>query len=67
MEHRLERLEMKLMDLEMTVSELNEVLTRQYTLIDALQLENQKLNARLAALGEQLVADQRDETPPPHY
>ncbi|MCB1755362.1 MAG: SlyX family protein [Gammaproteobacteria bacterium] len=67
MEERLYALEIKLMELEQTVSELNDVLTEQFKVIDQLEYSNRQLNSKIAALGEADETDVRDEPPPPHY
>lgn len=64
---RIEALELKLMDVENTVQELNEVILRQYRDIERLQLQQEELLRRStggAVSGD--VPTASDELPP-HY
>jgi len=63
---RLLQVELKLMDLEMTVEQLNDVIIRHEKSIDQLtqQLENYKRQLENAT---SLLAPHSEETPPPHY
>ncbi len=63
---RLEAVELKLMDLEQTLQELNDVVLQHYRDIAALQNANQQLSRRLATLGDVDSAQPGDEIPP-HY
>lgn len=67
MEERITSLELKIMDLEHTVSELNGVVTEQYRVIQKLELSHKILHERLNSLTTPETADARDEPPPPHY
>lgn len=67
MEERLTTLELKMMELEHTVAELNEVVTEQYRTIDLLKQNNKQLQLRINALAEPDTSDIRNEPPPPHY
>ena len=67
MEERIEALEIKLMEMELTVNELNDVVTNQYRLIDKLNKANIELNNKFASMAESGTTDVRDEPPPPHY
>jgi len=72
-DQRLEELEIKMMELENSVHELNQVIIRQGEEIDSLRLAKQHILAQLASLEhtpdaqteKQLSA--ADEAPPPHY
>ncbi len=66
MEQRIEALEIKLMEMELTVNELNEVVIEQYRLIDQLTKANIELNNKFASMSEPGTADAHEE-PPPHY
>lgn len=67
-EQRMDALELKLMDLENTVQELNEVILRQYRDIDRLTKVQQELLNRMADGGANAEASPSalDELPP-HY
>lgn len=66
MDARLQEVELKLMDLEMVVEQLNQVIIQHEGAID-------RLTRQLAAYQQQLenatsiLAPQSEETPPPHY
>ena len=66
---RLQTLELKIMDLEHTIQQLNDVITAQYKLLDSLQMQQQGLAQRLDTLssGSNGDTDPRHEPPPPHY
>lgn len=65
--HRLEVVELKLMDLENTISELNDVIITQYSEIDRLKENQQDLKVRLAQIDAENTVDMELDTPPPHY
>lgn len=67
-EAHLESLELKMMDLENTVQELNDVILRQYKDIERLQLQQQELMNRMASSSSSADASPSavDEVPP-HY
>ena len=65
--HRLEVVELKLMDLENTISELNDVIITQYSEIDRLKENQQDLRVRLAQIDAENTVDMELDTPPPHY
>ena len=67
MEERLTGLELKIMELEHTVAELNSVVTEQYRIIQQLELGHKLLQERMSNLTAPDTADVRDEPPPPHY
>lgn len=64
---RLEVVELKLMDLENTISELNDVIITQYSEIDRLKENQQDLKVRLAQIDAENTVDMELDTPPPHY
>ena len=66
-EQRLIDLEMKIMDMENTLGELNDIVVAQDRRIERLELVNIELNRRLASIDNQASSDVRDEPPPPHY
>ena len=66
---RIEQLELKLMDLEMSFSELNDVVLRQYRDIERLAQTNAALEKRLDSLNDNNAGPSpsaADEVPP-HY
>jgi uncharacterized coiled-coil protein SlyX len=64
---RIESLELKLMDLENTVQQLNEVILTQYKDIERLQLQQQELLNRPTGGGlAEAIPNAIDELPP-HY
>lgn len=67
-DERLTTLELKMMDLESTVAELDAVIIRQVRDIEQLREERQRLEARLQTLANGLD-DQREaaDEVPPHY
>ena len=62
---RITRLEMNVAELEKTVSELNDVMARQWREIDRLAAANRHLADRLKAVQE--PQSDLPEPPPPHY
>lgn len=67
MDERIEALEIKLMEVELTLNELNQVVIDQYRLIDQLTKANIELNNKFTSMSEVGTSDARDEPPPPHY
>ena len=70
--HRLEVVELKLMDLENTISELNDVNITQYSEIDRLKENQDDLRSRMALIDAEAAdteakIDMELESPPPHY
>ena len=67
-EAHIESLELKMMDLENTVQELNDVILRQYKDIERLQLQQDELMNRMAgsSTGTEATPSLLDEVPP-HY
>lgn len=64
---RLEQLELKMMDLEVTVQQLNDVVLRQYRDIEQLRQENSALQKKLDSMNEPGPAPTPDDEVPPHY
>jgi len=65
--HRIEAVELKLMDLENTITELNDVIITQYGEIDRLKENQEHLKIRLAEIDAKAPVDGAAEPPPPHY
>lgn len=66
MESRIESLELKLMDLEVIVEQLNQVIIRHEKTIDVLNRKVTDYQRQLQAQASPLAAAS-EETPPPHY
>ncbi len=66
METRLETVELKLMDLELVIEQLNQVVIRQQQSIDQLTTKLEDYKRQIEAQASPL-ATQAEETPPPHY
>ncbi len=66
MEKRIEDVEIRMVYLEQTVEELNQVVIKQQDQIDRLQVEMRRMTQQIDS-GAEFVRAQSDETPPPHY
>ncbi|MEM7255975.1 MAG: SlyX family protein [Pseudomonadota bacterium] len=66
MEHRIEAVELKLMDMELALEQLNQVVISQQHTIDALNQKIERYKRQLEAM-DSPVAPASEETPPPHY
>ncbi len=66
MDKRFEDIEIRMAYLESTVEQLNQVVIKQQDQVDLLILEIQRMKQEQQQGGD-LVRDQSDETPPPHY
>jgi len=66
MESRIQQLELKLMDMELTVEQLNDVIIRHENIISSLSKQIDRYEKQLRTLGTP-IAKQSEETPPPHY
>jgi len=66
MEERLQAVELKLMDMELTVEQLNDVIVRHEQTIAELTRKLEMYQNQLQTLTSP-IAKESDETPPPHY
>ena len=66
MEDRLQAVELKLMDMELTVEQLNDVIVRHEQTISELTRKLEQYESQLQTLTSP-IAKESDETPPPHY
>lgn len=66
MEERLQALELKLMDMELTVEQLNEVIVRHEQTISEQSRKLEIYQSQLQSLTAP-IAKESEETPPPHY
>ena len=66
MESRIQSLELKLMDMEITLEQLNEVVVRHESTITKLNRKLEIYESQLQSLTAP-IAKESDETPPPHY
>ncbi len=66
MDCRVDRLEIKVMELENTIEKLNKVIADQYKIIERLELGQQAMAKRITTLSE--IQDSEEQyQPPPHY
>ena len=66
-EQRITELEISHTHQDESVEALSNMIIRQQAEIETLKLKLEILEKRIKAVGESQVADQKDETPPPHY
>jgi SlyX protein len=66
-EQRITELEIRLTHQDESIESLSNTIIRQHDEIDTLKLRLEILEKRLKSVSESQVADQKDETPPPHY
>lgn len=67
LEQRIETLELKIMDMENTVHELNEVILTQYRDIERLQSQQEQLINRMINNTENSATPSAADELPPHY
>ena len=67
MEERAIELEIRLTHMEVTLDVLDSTIVRQQGEIDTLKLQISILEKKLKVATESQLADEKDETPPPHY
>ena len=67
LEQRIAELEMKSAFQEMAIEELNQSLIEQQFLIDKMQVQLRYLVNKLKDMQPSNIANQAEETPPPHY
>lgn len=67
MEDRITELEIRLTHIEDTIDILNNSVIDQHNLVDRLQLQVAILEKKLKAVASSNIANESEETPPPHY
>jgi len=67
MEARATELEIRLTHMEVTLDVLDTTIITQQGDIDRLKLQMSILEKKLKSATESQLADEKDETPPPHY
>ncbi len=66
-ENRVMELEIRLTHYEDTLELLDKTIITQRDEIDVLKVQIEHLNKKLKASQGSILADEKDETPPPHY
>ncbi len=64
---RIEQLELKMMDLEVSLQQLNDVVLRQYRDIEQLRQSNSDLERKLETMNEPGAMPSAKDEVPPHY
>lgn len=64
---RITELEIRLTHYEDTLEQLNQTIISQGNEIDTLKVQLEHLNKKLKSAQGSILADEKDETPPPHY
>jgi len=67
LKERMIDLEMRFMQQEATIQELNDVIYRQQQEIDKLRIDLERLKDQVKAGATSIIRDPSEETPPPHY
>ena len=67
LEDRITALESHIAHQDGTIDDLNEMVNKQWTAIEALRLDLAELRARLARVEGDMGPNQPDDQPPPHY
>ena len=67
MEHRINELEMRYMQQEETLQELNVIVCRQELVIEALRRDLSALKEQFMVISPSISRDSTQEEPPPHY
>ena len=67
MEERLVELELRYMQQEHTIQELNEIVCRQEVVLEGLKREIFVLKEQMLAVSPSLTRTPSEEEPPPHY
>jgi SlyX protein len=67
MDNRITELEIRLTHMEETLDVLDKTVIGQQGEIDRLKLQISILEKKLENAAESQIADEKDETPPPHY
>lgn len=67
MEERINELELRYMQQEQTIQELNEIVCRQDLILEHLQREFAALKDQLLVMSPSVSRDADQEEPPPHY
>jgi uncharacterized coiled-coil protein SlyX len=67
MEERINELEMRYMQQEVTIQELNDIVCRQELAIESIKREMATLKEQFMAMSPSVSRDPDQEEPPPHY
>ncbi|MDD2365704.1 MAG: SlyX family protein [Desulfuromonadaceae bacterium] len=67
MEERINELEIRYMQQEQTIQELNEIVCRQEYILDRLQRDFAALKEQFLVISPSVSRDPDQEEPPPHY
>lgn len=67
LEQRIDDLEYKIAFQEQTIDDLNEALSQQQLLISQMQEQMRFVVGKIKSMNTSNLADESEETPPPHY
>jgi SlyX protein len=67
MENRINELEIRYMQQEVTIQELNEIVCRQELILDQLRRDLAALKEQFLVMSPSASRDSSQEEPPPHY